>query len=122
MKRTGSQKNLITKGVHSELVYNLSASRNISRALHTFGVASTTTDVLLAIVDVDKTDMQKVREIVKGAEVSDVDKGLRDTLDIERVSKAYDLSKEERKWGEGDETWNLLVNAIVTRIAVRDLR
>lgn len=112
----------MTKNIHSEIIYNVSASRNISKALKTFGLNSTTRNILIVALNPTQSVLKTVQQIVDGVETTDIDEQLKQNLDVARFSKAYDVSKEERKWIEDTRNWSLLVNAVVSRISVRDLR
>ena len=118
----GKRKKLVTKNIHSEIIYNVSASRNISKALKTFGLNSTTRNILIVALNPTQSVLKTVQQIVDGVETTDIDEQLKQNLDVARFSKAYDVSKEERKWIEDTRNWSLLVNAVVSRISVRDLR
>lgn len=55
-----------------------------------------------------------VRDAVVGDEVEDVEDGIGAAADLDAVRKAYDIGEREEAGG--------MLEAIVTRIAVRDVR
>lgn len=90
----------------------MSASRNIGKALTAFGVADASTSVLFVVSG--GAARAAVRAAVVGEEVEDVEDGLRAGVDLDAVRSAYGIGEREEAGG--------MVEAIVTRIAVRDIR
>jgi Kinase binding protein CGI-121 len=100
----------------AEIVYNVSATRNIGQGLQQFGVSSLTTSVLIVSYGTAmKTTLNAVRAAINGLEIEDVSSGLSSVLNKDRVRDAYDISPLEEQTSD-------LVQSIVTRIAVRDVR
>jgi hypothetical protein len=62
-----------------------------------------------------KTTLNAVRATINGLEIGDVSSGLSSVVNKDRVRDAYDISPLEEQTSD-------LVQSIVTRIAVRDVR
>jgi hypothetical protein len=107
---------LVCKTFSAEVVYNVSATRNIGQGLQQFGISSLTTSVLIVSYgSAMKTTLNAVRAAITGFEIEDVSSGLSSILNKDRVRDAYDISPVEEQTSD-------LVQSIVTRIAVRDVR
>ncbi|GFN99499.1 Ekc/keops complex subunit cgi121 [Plakobranchus ocellatus] len=105
--------NMTTKNVHSEILFCLSPSKNISESFRSFGAADSDTSVFVAIVDdaEDKT-LTRISEILGLSPVSIDDvASLADTV---LITKAYKLSEEEIS------TYPIL-DALVSRIAAKEI-
>lgn len=105
---------LSSRTVYTEIIYNVSASRNIGKALSGFGVSDVCSSVLFVLHRPSVSSISAVRAAVDGEEVEDVEAGLREGADLDKIRAAYDIGKQEEAGG--------MVNAIVTRIAIRDVR
>lgn len=104
---------LTTKTVYSEILFNLSISKNISQSLQKFGVDKND-DAILAVVILRLEDVGTENEIfakIAGEEI-DILK-LNDFSDNGLMKKAYKISDKELEKCS-------LVDAIVSRIAVKD--
>eukprot|EP00755_Sulcionema_specki_P039925 Sspe_Gene.113728::Locus_98463_Transcript_1_1_Confidence_1.000_Length_511::g.113728::m.113728/K15901/CGI121, TPRKB; EKC/KEOPS complex subunit CGI121/TPRKB len=68
------QERMVTNNIHSELVYSLSASRNISQSLSAFGPKPDSTAMLIAVYCTPDTDICAVKEnvakVIRGKHVS----------------------------------------------------
>lgn len=106
---------LATRNINTELVYNISATRNISKALKQFGIADTSTYVLAVVFSPCATKLAALRQAVEGAEVQVASDSLGDLADEALVRKVYGISDVEARAGS-------LVDSIVTRMACRDVR
>jgi tRNA threonylcarbamoyladenosine modification (KEOPS) complex Cgi121 subunit len=106
---------LASRTVSSEIVYNMSAVRNIGKALTLFGLSDACESILFVLVGPTKTALTALEDLVDGALVEDVSAGLRAGVDLDAVQKIYDLTDAEVRAGT-------LVDSIVTRIAVRDMK
>lgn len=106
---------LTTKTVYSEILFNLSFSKNITQSFQKFGLEEKGKNVLVAvIVQNDAVDeAKKLMDVVKG-DVVDLGK-LREFCDVNALKKAYKLSDCETKNSD------VLLGSVVSRIAAKDL-
>lgn len=105
----------MTRSLSSEIVYNLSATRNIGSALTCFGISETCDAVLFVVVEPTKDKLSTLYEAVRGDVVDDVAAGLVSGVDQASLKKVYNLTDCEVSRG-------LLEDSIVTRVAVRDVK
>jgi EKC/KEOPS complex subunit CGI121/TPRKB len=106
---------LVSRTVSTEIVYNVSAARNIGKALSQFGVSDACTSVLFVLLNPSRATLAAVRGLVDGDEVEDVGAGLAAGADMRAVRERYDITEAEVAAGN-------VVDSIATRIAVRDVR
>lgn len=100
---------MITRTVYTEILFNLSISKNITPSLQLFGIDDKETDIL--VVGVDKVDENgSVFEGIDGEEV-DV-KTLGNLRDEKAIQKAYKLKE--------DEVRRDLLGAVCNRICIKD--
>ncbi|KAI8465262.1 MAG: kinase binding protein CGI-121-domain-containing protein [Monoraphidium minutum] len=102
---------LVTKTLHSELVFNLSGSRHIGESLKRFGVQEDTAALLVARYDATPQDLEYVRGLVVGREVPLTELG--EVADAGAAAKVFKVAKEELAVGSVED-------AVACRIAVRD--
>ncbi|ESO95390.1 hypothetical protein LOTGIDRAFT_215045 [Lottia gigantea] len=102
----------MTKNVHTEILYNLSPTKNISDSFRKFGAGDNDTSVFIAIIDdADHKTFNIVKKTVNGKLV-DVNE-VSELTDLVAVKKIYKLTDEEMKRSPLD--------SIVTRIAAKDI-
>ena len=103
---------MITKNVHSEVIYCLSGSKNISDAFRKFGLSDNMTAVLvIEIHEAEKSAMSDITAMVNG-ECITLDK-LPDFTNEADVIKAYKVKEPELKIGTLEE-------AVAARMASKD--
>ncbi|XP_076369991.1 EKC/KEOPS complex subunit Tprkb-like [Tachypleus tridentatus] len=106
------QGTLKTKGIYSEILYNLSPSKNITESLKTFGIGENDTSIL--VLTINDEDGTKVNSVVKGKLVP------LDTLskhsNEQEIKKVYKIKEAEENCGCGS-----LLGSIVSRIAVKEI-
>lgn len=102
---------LTTKTIHSEILYNLSYSKNISQSFQKFGFEENGNSVLIAMI-VSNDGMKYDLEGIEG-DVVDL-KELRNSCDVDALKKLYKLSDSE-------VTDLDVLNSIVSRISCKDL-
>lgn len=104
---------LTTRTVYSEILFNLSVSKNITQSLQTFGINDNMTRVLAAVIvrNEEESKENTVYKEIDGEEVS-LSK-LKDFNDVAAIQKLYKLSKLE--------TENSLLESIVSKIATKEL-
>ncbi len=105
---------LASRNVNTEILYNLSATRNIGKALKTFGITEASDYVLAVVMNSTAEAVGRVRDAIAGEEVVDVENGLREYADKGRICSQYGIEEKERSAGS-------LVDSVVTRIACRDI-
>lgn len=106
---------LVCRRVTAEIVYNVSASRNISKGLAKFGVGDHTDQILVVLLDPSKTKLHEVRGAINGEEQENCVESLPTFADMAAIRDAYDVTTKE-------ESASSLVGSIATRIAVRDIK
>lgn len=105
--------NMTTKNVHSEILFCLSPSKNISESFRSFGAADSDTTVFVAIVDdVEDKTLTRISEIL-GQSPGDIEE-VASLADLELIKKAYKLTEEEL-------SVNAMLDALVSRIAAKEI-
>merc|ERR1711874_332403 len=96
-----------TRSLNTEILYNLSSSKNITDSLVKFGVGDTDSSLLVAVVD---NSLDEVREVVNGdwVDVEEVKTG----CDTDLIAKTHKLKQEEMG--------KHLVGSLVSRIAAKE--
>ncbi|CAL1528764.1 unnamed protein product [Lymnaea stagnalis] len=104
---------MMTKNVHSEILFCLSPSKNISESFRAFGAADSDTSVFVAIVnDTEDKTLAKVSEILGHQPVPL--EGVSSLGDIKLITKAYKLTDEELSHFP-------MLDALVSRIAAKEI-
>ncbi|XP_015252520.1 PREDICTED: EKC/KEOPS complex subunit TPRKB [Cyprinodon variegatus] len=109
-----SIENMKTRSLNSEIIFNLSPTNKISEAFKRFGIADRDTSVLVVVVH-SKDEPQAVSNItamVDGQQLP-VDQ-VSSLSDLEKIRKLYKVTPQE-------ETCGSLLDAIVCRMAVKDV-
>ena len=108
------QNNLTTKTLHSELVYNVSGSRNVTEAYRRFGIADESDKILIAVFDDDSsgTKMDSICRRIDGEHQQLVGLPQKEAGDLQRIRKYFKIQPSEEKNTS-------LVEAVVTRIAIK---
>ncbi|XP_021925219.1 EKC/KEOPS complex subunit Tprkb-like [Zootermopsis nevadensis] len=106
------QDKMTTKTLHTEILYNLSTSRNITQSLMKFGVGESDKNMLVGVIEEsgeDRTD--NVLSHFKGI-----------ISPIEELPKFSDtaLIKKTYKIKDSELAVSTLTDSVVTRIATRD--
>ncbi|XP_012940519.1 EKC/KEOPS complex subunit TPRKB [Aplysia californica] len=104
---------MMTKNVHSEILFCLSPSKNISESFQSFGAADSDTNVVVAIAD-DQDDerLDKVSEILGKSPVALTE--LSELADTKLITKAYKVSADELNSYD-------LRDAVVSRISAKEI-
>ncbi|KDR74363.1 hypothetical protein GALMADRAFT_250235 [Galerina marginata CBS 339.88] len=91
-----SQNGLRTRTVHSEVLYNLNPTHNITEAIRRYGVSETNTDVFVIRIDSPDLDastvQEKMKEVISGNIVPISE--LADITDWASIKKYYKLNNE----------------------------
>eukprot|EP00700_Malawimonas_jakobiformis_P002494 EC724256.1.p1 GENE.EC724256.1~~EC724256.1.p1 ORF type:complete len:174 (+),score=29.06 EC724256.1:95-616(+) len=101
----------VTNTIHTELIFVLSGSTNISKALTTFGLKENSTDVCICVFDATPEQTQTIRSLIAGEERPARD--LSQSFEEKAVLKAYGIVATELNTSP-------LLQSVVTRIACRD--
>ncbi|XP_048742816.2 EKC/KEOPS complex subunit TPRKB-like [Ostrea edulis] len=106
-------KKMMTKNVHSEVLFSLSPSKNISDSFRKFGLADNDTSMFVVIVnDTDGATCQAVTSKVKGQLTDIVEVGK--YSDLPTIKKIYKISETELSSCSA-------VEAIVSRISSKEI-
>ncbi|XP_034243608.1 EKC/KEOPS complex subunit Tprkb-like [Thrips palmi] len=103
---------MVTKSIYTELLFNLSISKNISQSLMKFGINESDQDILVATIHAeDASNMSEIMVQVEGQVVPLTD--LQNICDFNLLRKSYKISEDELKVTS-------LLDSIVSRIATSD--
>jgi len=103
---------LVTKTVYTELLFNLSTSKNISQALSKFGISDSDTNFIVCTIDDNEdAELKDVLDIVEG-EMCDME-ALSNLSDTAAIKKTYKIQDSESQCFP-------LVDSIVSRLAASD--
>ena len=102
---------MVTRAVHSELVFCLSPTRHISEAFRRFGGDENTRALIVCKFDANDEDLERVRSVVKGELVAF---DARPAVDEAALKKWYKVHENELEIGS-------LADAVLSRIAIRDV-
>lgn len=102
---------LKTRTVYTEILFNLSVSKNITQSLQTFGANDKDTDVLVAIIEKNNENHESIFEKVQGEE-GRLDM-LKDVVKLDYVKQIYKISDAEMKNVE-------VLDSVVSKIAAKD--
>ncbi len=102
------------RNLNTEVIYNISACGNISRALSSFGIHNDTSYVLIAIIAPTQSKLQLVRNQIIGDELHDVPASLFRKCDFTATRLAYNIDRVE-------SNSNNLIDCIVTRISCKQV-
>lgn len=87
----------------------------MSKALVRFGIADDTTDLIVVLPNATPTIISDIRSTIEGTEITDVADGIKQITDLAQIRKLYAVTDDEERCGS-------LLDAIVTRMACRDVR
>ncbi|KAL0962787.1 hypothetical protein UPYG_G00345450 [Umbra pygmaea] len=109
LHRIGKMK---TRRMYSEIIYNLSPTNNISDAFKRFGTSDSDTAVLIVLVHpTDETrHMTEVMAKVDGQQIP-----------VEDVSKMVDTAQIKKLYRTTPQEDSCLLDAVVCRMAVKDV-
>ena len=109
---------LTTHGIHSEVVFNLSASKHITEGLRRFGMEESATTILACRFDATAEDVTAVRELVSGTLIDGrgTESYLETLRDDAKLMKYYRPGDLECKDGVGT-----VEDAIASRIGAREV-
>lgn len=105
---------LTTKSLYTEVLFNLSISKNISRSLMEFGITDSDKNILVVLIhkiNDDESMSKLVTDHIKGDNMSI--SRLSEFTDPELIRKTYKIDKDELAVSN-------LTNSIVSRISCKD--
>ncbi|KAI0029677.1 kinase binding protein CGI-121-domain-containing protein [Vararia minispora EC-137] len=115
---------LRTKTVHSEILWALNPSHNITEAIRRYGVSDTTTSLLVVrVTSPDLTDVEARMKAVVDGQLEDLS-ALASTTDWATVKKYYKLAGEDAlKEADGDDVRERLVidSIAVSTVAMKSV-
>nr|XP_014281685.1 EKC/KEOPS complex subunit TPRKB [Halyomorpha halys] len=106
-----SRNKLITRNINTELLYNLSVSKHISKSLTKFGMQENDTNALIAIIGSEedlKAEISKINGSLTNLEKLDT------LVDMKAVKKEYNIAEKELEKSS-------LTDSVITRIATKNL-
>lgn len=105
------------KTLNMQIIYCLGSTSNRSKAIQEFSVSEETQALLVVLVEDDKGSshekLNDIGQLIKGTNTS-LDE-LTSVTNITRIKKYYDITDDEL-------TCSILEDAVVTRMAVRDIK
>lgn len=104
---------MATKNLYTEIVYNFSDTRSISKALDLFGISDSSKHVLVIIPNPSAHDLHTIQSAIQGTYLSDVSQNLAQLSDHHKICDIYAISQKELNA-------STLTNAVLTRMACRD--
>lgn len=108
------QNRLITKTIYTEILFYLSMSKKISRALTEFGINDSDKNILVILLhkpDEEQSMLEEILGSIKGERVPI--SRIQEFADVNLVKKIYKIEKDELRVSS-------LINAIVSRISCKD--
>ncbi|KAK0130698.1 EKC/KEOPS complex subunit TPRKB [Merluccius polli] len=103
-----------TRGLYSEIIFNLSPANNISEAFKRFGISDSDDSVLVVLVATDDESqvLADITEKVDGQQVPVAE--LPTLTDVMQIRKLYKVTPQEEKIGS-------LLDSVVCRMATKDV-
>lgn len=109
-KREGK---LTTKSLNSELLFNLSISKNITQSLNSFGIDDKSKEVLLVVFEENgESRAEGMKTEIKG-EFCNL-KHIQDLSDFNLIKKTYKIKDQELQVSS-------LIDSVISRIAVKEI-
>jgi len=103
---------MMTKTIYTEIIYQLSPSKNITDSLSKFGISNSDESVIAVVIDdSDQTQAESIFRLVQGTR-SDLSQ-LQDVSNMELIKKIYKVKDSELEIGS-------LLEAVLGRIATKD--
>lgn len=102
------QGSLITKTVHTEILFNLSITKNVTKSLSHFGMDHSCDSLLVAIVFKPGEDWESVLKDVEG-----------DAVNVSELCKVSDKMAIRKTYAIGDGSDETLLNSIVNKIVTK---
>nr|CAH7726089.1 unnamed protein product [Callosobruchus chinensis] len=100
-----------TKTVFTEILFNLSISKNITNSLKTFGIDDSDHNIIVVLVNESAEDNKSICSDIQGEELELA--CLKDFSDVNAIRKVYKIDDKEFS--------NVpLLDSVVSRIAVKD--
>ncbi|XP_066962096.1 EKC/KEOPS complex subunit TPRKB-like isoform X2 [Macrobrachium rosenbergii] len=110
--RSLEAKKMTTRSVFSEIIFNLSPTKNISESLLRFGLGDSDKDILAVVVDPDvEPKVEKLSGQIQGQLVP-LDE-LSSLTNVQKVTETYKITKEEL-------TMSSLSDGVISRMACKE--
>lgn len=105
------QNTLVTRTVYSEILFNLSITKNVTKSLTTFGIDDKHTTILVAVVYKigDDRHCEDIFQEIEG-----------DKCDIQELVNFVDYNLVKKTYGITDSSNNHLLNKIVNKIVMKE--
>ncbi|KAF5390473.1 hypothetical protein D9757_005239 [Collybiopsis confluens] len=120
-----SQGSLRTRTVHSEILFALNPTNNITEAIRRYGVSDSSKSLLVVLIADEPTNPSTVESKMKKAVdgVAVPFSGLQDLTDWDRVKKYHKLDKETRERESGgadrDSIRAFIDNVVTSSVAMK---
>ncbi|KAH7286728.1 hypothetical protein KP509_32G020400 [Ceratopteris richardii] len=102
---------LVTRSLHSELIYNFSGSKHITESFKRCGINETSNYILVARFNPTIEEIEAAKDLVKGKEIHLEE--LEKHADKQLIQKHFKISSLELEFSS-------LADAVTCRIAARD--
>ena len=102
---------MTTRGLHTEVLYNLGPTKNIGTSLKTFGLTGNEEEVLAVLIDGGDSD--KVAELIQG-ERQELSR-LSDLTDIPQIIKLHKLHNVK------PDRFKQIQDIVLSRVAAKDV-
>lgn len=108
---SSSRGKMTTKTLYTEVLFNISPSKNISQSLQKFGIHDDDKQLLVAFIVNDIEDVSQVLSNIEATPLP-IDK-IAELADVDLIMKTYKIDKAELEVSS-------LLDSIVTRISTKD--
>lgn len=102
---------LKTRTIYTEILFNLSISKNITQSLQTFGIGDKDEDVLVIVIDQNNESNDDIFDRIEGEE-SHLD-ACKEIVNMSAVKSIYKINDVESKSVD-------VLDSVLTRIAAKD--
>lgn len=102
---------LKTRTVYTEILFNLSVSKNITQSLQTFGISDNEKDILVVVIEKKEENLEDIFKDVQGEEVAL--EALSEISNMNLIKKVYKLNDIETEHIQA-------IDSIVSKIAAKD--
>ena len=100
---------MVTKSIHSELLFNLSATRNITQTFKELGLQKNTEYLLLCLFNASQEEIESASKLVNGSE-----------LEISQLEHKFSKNAIVRHYGLTPFEQQDIEKAIVNKISTKE--
>lgn len=105
-----NQQSLITKTVYSEILFNLSPTKNVTKSLISFGADDKHDTILVAVIcDVNDDSYENIFNVIDGVQ-----------CDLSELSSFTDVSLIKKTYGANEISNERLLNAVINKIVTKE--